>query len=232
MKKILLILISLTFILSSLGCGNNEVNDEPLLTNEFEPPTEEPIEQPPIITASPQEIEPEPTSEPIQPTSTEEESKSIEVDEGLLNVTITFPASMFEDLTDFDPEAYTEENKFKETVVNEDGSISVTMSKRRHNELVAEMESVVEETFQDLIEGENSSYVKEITASKGYRTVTVSVDKETYKNSWDFTPLIIWFSVAFYQLVDGTDYHCEVIIEDVKTGEVLNTIIYPEALEN
>ena len=232
MKRMLLIFISFVFVFSMVGCGKNEINDGLLLTAEIEPPTEEPIEQSPTITPSPQEIEPEPTIEPKQPTPTKDESVGIEVDEGLLNVTIIFPASMFEDMTDFDPDAYTEENNFKETVINEDGSISVTMSKRRHNELVAEMETVVEETFQDLIEGENTPYVKEITASKGYRTVTVSVDKETYKSSWDFTPFMIWISVGFYQLVDGADFHCEVIIEDVETGEILNTIIYPDALEN
>jgi len=93
-------------------------------------------------------------------------------------------------------------------------------------------ETTLKETFQDLIESENSPYVKEITATRGYRTVTVGVDKQAYSGTWDFTPLSIWFSVYFYQLIDGGEYHCEVIIKDVETGEILNTIIYPDALEN
>jgi len=147
-----------------------------------------------------------------------------------LNVTVTFPASFFEDLTDFDPDTYIEENGFKETVVNEDGSITVTMSKRRHNELVDEMEITINETFEEIISSNNAPYAKEIIASKDYRPVTVVV-KEAYESSWDLTPLSIWFSIYFYQMLEGEGYHCEVIIEDLETGETLKTVIYPDALE-
>jgi len=32
-------------------------------------------------------------------------------------------------------------------------------------------------------------------------------------------------------MIKGEDYHCEVIIEDIETGETLKTVIYPDALE-
>jgi len=179
----------------------------------------------PTITSTPEPTQTK-TSAP-----TEQESEGVQVDEGLLNVTVTFPASFFEELTDFDPDTYTEEQGFKETVVNEDGSITVTMSKRRHNELVDEMETAINETFEEIINSDDAPYVQEITASKDYRTVTVVVEKEAYESAWDFTPLSIWFSVYFYQMIKGEDYHCEVIIEDIETGETLKTVIYPDALE-
>jgi len=232
MRKILAILAIIMITFSLAGCGKEKTNTETsgLVTRAPEFETSELAE---AKTPSKEETESEKTVEPSETlTPTEEESEGVEVDQGLLNVKITLPAFIFEDMTDFDPEAYTEENGFKETVVNEDGSITITMSKRRHSELLDEMVTEIENTFETLIESEDTPYVKEITSSDGYRTVTVRVDKEGYENSWDMTPLSIYFNVVFYQIFDDAEPYCEVIIEDVETGEVLSSVIYPEAFDD
>ena len=218
-------------MISLFGCGENQTNTDLVLTDENELPTQVTLRESPTITVSQQEIKQTATIEPIQPTSTEEEPDSIEVDEGLLNVKITLPSSLLKDMTDFDPETYSEENGFMETVVNEDGSITITMSKRRHNELKAEMVADINNTLEEMIEAEDTPYIKEINASEGYRTVTVAVEKEVYEDSWDMTPLLIFFNVAFYQIFDDSEPYCEVIITDIETGEVLKSVIYPDAFD-
>lgn len=232
MKKIIVILITVLVVFSLVGCSTDDDNAEISGVDEITQSESESGGQGQTIPPTEEETKTEIVVEPSETaTPAEEESQEVEVDEGLLNVKITLPASMFEDMTDFDPETYTEENEFKETVVNEDGSITITMSKRRHNEVMDEMAADIDKTFEEMIEAEDTPYIKEITASEGYRTVTVSVDKEAYEASWDMTPLLIYFNVAFYQIFDDAEPYCEVIVEDIETGEVLYSVIYPDALE-
>ena len=125
-----------------------------------------------------------------------------------------------------------QENGFKEAVLNEDGSVTITMSKRMHNELMAEYETTINEMFEEMVEAEETPYIKSITSTEGYETVTMLVDKEGYENTWDMTPLNIYLNVALFQTFDNIDPYCEVIVEDVETGEILNSFIYPDEFED
>jgi len=154
----------------------------------------------------------------------------VQVDEGLLNVTITLPASYFEDMTDFSPDTYANKQGFKEVSVNEDGSISITMSKTKHNELMAQMKASLDQAFMELIEAEDTPYIKAITSPDGYTTVIVDVDKAGYESAFDLTPLAIGSLVMIYQQYNGSELHCEVIIRDVDSGETLNSVVYPDAM--
>ena len=251
MKKAILILLVMTIALSLAGCGKKETSDEMLQTDETTANGEGSGESSETTTASDQEsdsensnIEPttkndkapitEETSElSITTTPGEEEADNgVQIEEGLLNVTITLPASYFEDMTDFDPEDYSKENGFKETVVNEDGSVSITMSKSKHNEILDELKDDIDKIFMELIEAENTPYIKAVTSSKKYRTVTVDVVKAEYEVVWDFSPLQIGIAALMYQQFDGTELHCEIIIRDVDTGETIKNVIYPDAIND
>lgn len=232
MRKIFVILVMIMLTFSLAGCGKEKINTETSELDESRVSENETSEAADAATLNKEETESEKTVEPAETATPSQESQEFEVDEGLLNVKITIPAFFFDDMSDFDPDSYAEENGFKDAVVNEDGSVTVTMSKKMHNELMAEYETQIDKTLEEMVEAEDTPYIKEITSSKGYRTVTVSVDKVAYENSWDMTPLSIYFSAALYQIIDGSEPHCEVIVEDVDTGEVLYSVIYPDALED
>jgi len=38
-------------------------------------------------------------------------------------------------------------------------------------------------------------------------------------------------SVAFYQMLLDMEYHVEVVMIDIDTGDTITTVIYPDALE-
>lgn len=161
----------------------------------------------------------------------EEESSGIEVDKGLLNVTITLPASLFEDEeTTFDPVEYNNENGFKETVVNEDGSVTVTMSKSKHKEILSDISNEIQNTCSEVIGGEDTPHIKDIIANKDYSEFTIMVDKEGYESAFDFTPLALGFASAMYQQFEGVEPYCEIIIKDVDTDEILENIAFPDDL--
>lgn len=164
--------------------------------------------------------------------ATETTTAKIETDEKLLTVDITLPASMFEsqDMSSFDADAYANEQGFSSAKVNEDGSITVTMSKAKHKEMLNEMATSLDTNFAEFVNGENTPYIKEITHNDDFTAVTMKVDKAAYENAFDFTPFAIGMSVAMYQAFTETEYHVEISIVDVATGETINSITYPDAL--
>lgn len=164
--------------------------------------------------------------------TTESTAAKIDTDEKLLTVDITLPASMFEgqDMSAFDADAYADEQGFLSAKVNEDGSITVTMTKAKHTEMLDEMATSLDTTFAEFVNGEDTAYIKEITHNDDFTTVTMKVDKAAYENAFDFTPLAIGMSVAMYQAFTETEYHVEISIVDAATGETINSITYPDAL--
>ena len=226
MKRILTFTLLCLILFPTAGCTNADEVSDLAVTSE---PMEETQELTLLIQATDEMTAP---TEIIEEEMEEEESSGIEVDEGFFNVTITLPAVFFEDDEDFDPEIYKEEQGFKDATVNDDGSVTVVMSKRQHDEILFEMKSDINESFQELIEAEDTPYIISITSTEGYETVFMDVDRAGYESTWDFTPLIIGISALMYQQVDGTELHCEVIVRDVETGEILSSVVYPDAFSD
>lgn len=202
-KKLTSIILSILLVLSFVGCTQSDPDTTNDTANSASETTEE-------STAA----------------------KGIETDEKLLSVEITLPASLFEgqDMASFDTAAYVEEQGFLSAKVNEDGSLTVTMTKSKHNELLDEMATSLDTSFAEFANSEDTPYIKEITHNDDFTAVTMKVDKAAYENAFDLTPLAIGISVAMYQAFTETEYHVEISIVDVATGDTINTITYPDAL--
>ena len=167
-----------------------------------------------------------------QPSETPaENSSSLEVDSGLFNVEITIPQTFFMnvDMTTFDPDTYAEENRFKSAVVNEDGSITVKVSKSRHNEMIAEYAQTVNNSFAEIVE--TTPYITEITSDKHFTMVVMNVEKIGYESEFDLTPFLIGLQTMLYQQIAGIELHCEVTVRDKDTEEILATALYPDNLQ-
>ena len=171
----------------------------------------------------------QPDTEPQETPDTDpgtDKTQSIETDENLLTVDITIPASMFvnEDMSAFDPDAYAAENKFSKAVVNEDGSVTATMTKGRHKELLAETRDGFITGFEELVGGEDTPYITKITVDDDMKEITVEVDATAYKDAFDMTPLMLVMSSAMYQAFT-TEGVTDTVVNtiDNATGEVLNT---------
>jgi hypothetical protein len=165
------------------------------------------------------------------PTPTNTGSQGITTDENLLTVDITLPVFFFqnEDMATFAPDAYAKEQGFKKAVMNDDGSVTVTMTKAKHKEMLKEMETTCEEGFADLVEGESTPYVKAISHTDGFDTITVDVDRAGYEAAViDLTPFAVGFSGMMYQSFVEGEIRVEVIVRDVDTGETIGTTVYPD----
>lgn len=167
----------------------------------------------------------------------EEKEETVEVDKNLLSVEVTLPASFFElEGQDIDQViADAKEDGVQEVTKNEDGSLTYKMSKAKHAEMMKEMEEQVKNTIEEMKNSEDFVSIQDVTVNKSFSEFTMIVDREAFENSFDgFAALGLGFSGMFYQLFDGVnpdDYEVKIKLEDAGTGEVFNTIVYPEALE-
>ncbi|WP_404407917.1 hypothetical protein [Jeotgalibacillus malaysiensis] len=163
------------------------------------------------------------------------EEQSVEVDKGLLNVELTLPASMFEGEDIDQVIADAKEDGAKDVTKNDDGSLTYKMSKSDHKEMMQEIETGLEESLNDIVEGEDFVSIKDISHNDSFEEFTVTVEKETYENSFDgFGILTLGMSGMIYQVYDGEDMDSAkvtVSIVDEATGEEFDTYVYPDDME-
>lgn len=168
-------------------------------------------------------------------TDSAEEGDGVNVDKGLFNVEVTIPSSFFEGEDPEQVAANAEADNVEEATVNDDGSITYKMSKAQHKEMMEELATSIEEAKNEITESGDFPSIQAIEASSNYDSFTVNVDHEAYENSFDgFATITLGVIGSFYQLYNGADsdnYEVTIDIKDAESGEVVNTISYPEALE-
>ena len=162
-----------------------------------------------------------------------ENNESIEVDKGLLNVTITLPASMFEDDEDINEEIEDfKEDGAKEVTVNEDGSITIEMSKSKHKKMMNGIKTGITKAFEGMEKSEEFTSVKKIEYNDDFTKITLEVNKSDYENSFDsFATIGIAMHSMRYNLYNGVEadkIKVTIDVKDSKTEEVFDTITYPD----
>ncbi|WP_423798282.1 hypothetical protein [Neobacillus sp. SAB-20_R2A] len=170
-----------------------------------------------------------------QPKETEKtKSEAVNVDKGLLSVTITLPATMFEDQNVDEVVANAQKEGITATK-NADGSVTYKMSKSKHKEMMQEMKTTVIQTINDAKTGKDFQSIKDITYKDDFSEFTLVVDKAAYENSFDgFAALGLGMSGMMYELFNGVkpeEYKVTINIKDQATQNVFDQIVYPDALD-
>lgn len=171
-------------------------------------------------------------------TSAEEENESVKVDKKLLSVEVTLPASLFEGEEEVDVDQVIADAKAEgidKVTYNEDGSFTYKMSKAKHKEVMEEMENELIASVDEMINSEELPSIQDIKYNKSFSEFTMIVDRHSFENSFDgFAALSLGLSGMMYQLFDGADpedYEVIINVEDVETGEVFDSFVLPEGLE-
>lgn len=137
----------------------------------------------------------------------ENQSETIQVDEGLFDVTITLPNSFFESF-DTTAEKYVNSmnsengDKFKKIEINDDNSVSITMTKAKHNELMSELEKSLDETLQEMINDDTYSIVA-VEHDKKFENFKVELSTNEVGFAESFLTLAFSMYGGLYQLFDG-----------------------------
>lgn len=209
MKKLLRLMTVIFTILVLTACGDNKNTSSDTVNNT--PPTA-----------------PDTTNTP--PAEETKENTGISVDKGLLDVELTLPAVFVgEDASG----ELTEENKkngFKTAKLNEDGSVTYTISKNDYEKLLSETRKVINETLEKMPEEFQS--IKKVEVNNDYSVVTFTVNQEAYESSFDaFAALGAYLQIGFYQALNGVE-EAKLIVEvkDENSLETFATYNYPEDL--
>jgi len=166
----------------------------------------------------------------------QEEEKPIEVDKGLMNVEVTLPASLFqgEELDRVIAEA--KAAGIGEVSKNSDGSITYTMSKAKHEEMMMQMEKDLIRSIEEMKDNADLVSVQDITHNQSFSEFTLVVDKEAYKKGFDgFAVLGLGISGMFYGILNGVDpdeNKITIFVVDEATQEVFEEMVYPDDLED
>ena len=187
-------------------------------------------------------------------TSATDSNDQMEIDKKLLTVEITIPASMFSDGTDAEsenesaeagleagetedktPEEYCEEMRGEDGVLDAhtnaaDGSVTLIMTKAKHQETMDEMKASIEESLAEGREENNYPSIKEELYNDDLTEFTIKVNREQFEGSFDaFSVLQYGFVGCYYQIFDGVK-EPKVTIEyvDVDTGEQIISVVFPD----
>ena len=175
---------------------------------------------------SPSGSQPASIGDPSQP----EASAQPEIPAQNGDVSINLPGDFFESDPDFDPSAYAQKQGFIGAAVNEDGSVTVTMTKERQQELLTDLREEIENAFEELAGGSATPYVTNITCDENFTQIVMEVEREAYEAAADMTPVTLGFSAMLYQKFSGQEPHCNITVKDAATGEAITNAVYPGAL--
>lgn len=155
----------------------------------------------------------------------------VEVDRGLLSVEITVPKEFFEDSTEAEIMAAAEEAGFTSTVINEDGSVTYTMPRRVHDELLQEMKDGIDEVIAEALQ-ENPQIFKDVSYDRNVTKFKVTVNRAAFESSFEapFIGFGLGLGGMFYQIYQGVPKDDQgVIIDfvDEASGDVFDSQRWP-----
>lgn len=214
MVKVMAFLIGLTLVLSACGAKGAVSSPEPSKV--------------PAVTEPAASVNPAPIAE----TATE---KGIQVDKGLLSNKITLPGSLFKGKTAEQIKADAQNSGVSEVTINADNSVTYKMTKEAYNKMMKETTDAMKQQIDNMKSGKDFKSIKDVKYNSNFTEFTVVVDKAAFEGSFDgFSALGIGISSMFYQAVDGVateKLKTTIKYEDEKTGNVFNTVVYPDAFK-
>lgn len=167
---------------------------------------------------------PETTTE--APESTTQTTDTLNAEKNLLSVELTIPSSLLED----DAAVLDEEAKsagVKEIIQNDDGSITMKMSKSAHKKLLDEFKVGIDEGITEILnDKETYPSLTEITYNDDLTEFTVKVDSNTYGGFEGLSALTLYIGGNVYQALNATpEDQIKTIVNfvDKDTGEVIET---------
>lgn len=163
----------------------------------------------------------------------EQKGKTDEEKEEQSTVDITIPAEMFES-DEVDPDTIMEDMKAQgvtKVVENSDGSLTIKMSKEKHEQIMKDMRAEIRNTIDEIKASQDYPSIKNITFNESFSEFNLMVNKEAYEDSFDgFVSITFGLSGMLYQFYDGKDMddiQVTINVMDDSNGDLIETFAYP-----
>lgn len=163
------------------------------------------------------------TQQNIEEDSKSEETQSIEVDEGLLNVEITVPPDFLEEGTTQETlDETAKEEGIKSITLNDDGSATYIMSKSKHDEMMAGIRESIDESMAEMIDPETYPTFVEVTSNDDYTHFTVKLSSNEVGLSESISVLGFYMLGGLYNAFNGTPVDdVTVSFVNADTGDII-----------
>ncbi|MCI8342542.1 MAG: hypothetical protein HFE62_04950 [Firmicutes bacterium] len=161
-------------------------------------------------------------ADPEKPENDDASKPSVQADPGLFDVTITLNSEIVGETTQEKEDQYVKENGFKSATLNDDGSVTYVMSKSKHNELMADLKSSFEESFQEIAESEDYPNITSIEANDDYTVFKISLENGEVGLVDSFVTIVCYAYGGMYGSFNGTPSdNINVQFVDAKTGSII-----------
>lgn len=170
---------------------------------------------------------PAPSESPSEATAEDLEAVGdIEVDNGLLTVTVTVPADLAEGATQADIDKAIADGEMLDGRINDDGSATYVMSSSQHEAILDGFRASVDEIVTEE-QKTNPGLYEEVTYNDEMTEFTVVVaDRQKYAQSMSMLSLGLVFGGSFYQIFYGVpeaDQNVVINYVDAATGDTFDT---------
>ena len=177
---------------------------------------------------------PAPTAEPTaEPDSSLQEAadvistaEQIEVEDGLFDVTITLPADYASDITAEEIAQQVADGKVHTGVLNDDGSVTYTMSKAQHAALLESVAAQLRSTLDDMIGSADYPNLTAIETNDDFTDFTVYTTTQpcAVGLSDEMSVLIYYTCGKMYGIVSGQEPgNIHVDILNAESGELVSS---------
>ena len=152
------------------------------------------------------------------------ENDKIEVDENLLTVELTIPADIIGETTQEKLDQTAKEEGIKSITLNEDGSASYVMTKKKHREMMADIKASIDEGLKALVGSEDYPNFTKVEANKDYTVFTITTTSTELDLSESFSVLNFYVQGGLYNAFNGTpadNIHVDFV--NAASGEIISS---------
>ena len=148
----------------------------------------------------------------------------IEVDEGLLTVTISIPADFIGELTQDDLDKTVAEKGYISGTLNDDGSVTYVMTKSQHKQMMEDMTKSMDESLQSILDDKDTyPNFESITHNADYTDFTIEYSAEELSLSDTFSTILFYYMGGMYGVFNGEPVeNVHVAFVNSETGELIS----------
>lgn len=164
-------------------------------------------------------------------------NQTIDVDEGLFDVTITLSNSFFESLGTTAEEAVNNQKEsganFKNVKLNDDQSVEVTMSKSDYKKMMDDLATNIKESVQEIVDNkEEFTSITSIDYNKDFSEFTVATSATELGLEEVMLAIPLYFYGGIYQIFTPDAKVSVTVTYKDQDGNILDTATYDEATMN
>ena len=147
----------------------------------------------------------------------------VNVDEGLLTVSVTIPADLAgEGESQETVDKTVAEKGYISGTYNSDGSVTYTMTKAKHKEVMKELSESLDKSLQEIVDSEEYPKIVAITHNENYTEFTIKYKGEEVDIGDSFTLLVYYYAGGFYGVFSGSrPDNVHVVFVNAETGKTI-----------